>query len=485
MNLSGFSTEQQNFAGLHKLADSARQDQYRSEERDHRPGLAQEQQKIRTGAFLEGFANPKDHLSGSPYDPEIVKGFNDMLQKGLQLAQSGADQNTILMALGPQAGQLTEYAQKAKVLNEQMNESLKLVGQIKSVDRGRFVEEFRNRAFFDVDPATGERKLRDISKIDPTKDYADEILRTGEVYTNQGVQDWLKGAKQEKVVKDYTYYDKTGRMHRTKGEYSAPGFMIAEEDEKGAFKGFVPDYEKVTDEGEPMVHQWDLKDGKQDGNIRMIKQGVFDAMPKEVKAYYVQEARRFARENNLPVTDARAEYFARAVAYGDIQEGGKYATSVSELSQNKPSVYEIKNNWGIPLTPSDSDKKGGDPTIRDIFGEVNQKASERSSKGQFLRLNALSATAQNIIIRYANDLTKANLTQADIKIWKDPNGNINIVGVEDNKIIAPIDFGDVNIPAQVDVKGKRAAAEGGGSPQATQPKTETLAERMRRQAGKK
>jgi len=119
-----------------------------------------------------------------------------------------------------------------------------------------------------------------------------------------------------------------------------------------------------------------------------------------------------------------------------------------------------------PLPPRVSvrvgDGKGGDETkIRDVFKEVKDKAST-SRPGYGFPLNSLSATAQGVILKYANELTGGDLTQADIYVRKEEDGTISIVGT-DNQLIAPMDFADINIKVQPGVPEKREVVERGKS----------------------
>jgi len=92
-----------------------------------------------------------------------------------------------------------------------------------------------------------------------------------------------------------------------------------------------------------------------------------------------------------------------------------------------------------------------EPEIRDIYKEVSGKVGEEGTP-----MNIMSAGAQKTILEYANKLTGEGMTQGDVMLKKAADGTINIVRTDDNKVIAPIDFGDLNVPSQPSVKEKRA-----------------------------
>lgn len=100
-----------------------------------------------------------------------------------------------------------------------------------------------------------------------------------------------------------------------------------------------------------------------------------------------------------------------------------------------------------------------DAEIRDIYGEVSQKVEGGQDLpfglGKGVQMNELSPTAQKVILEYANKLIGNGVTQSDIALVKGKDGVISIVSPEDGKVIAPIDFGDINVQAQPGIKEKR------------------------------
>lgn len=121
--------------------------------------------------------------------------------------------------------------------------------------------------------------------------------------------------------------------------------------------------------------------------------------------------------------------------------------------------------------------------IRDVFGEVNNAVSSGRAKP----LNELSSTAQGVILKYARDITGDKLGQGEIAIFRGGDNKIGIwsvkrqknkSGVEEDvvdKLIAPIDFTDINVPTQAGVKEKRAVIKSGNkSVPSPKPKKDPL-----------
>ena len=120
LNLQGWVTPEQDFGELHRAADKLDRKQYRQDQLNEQRNA----KRAATGKFLEGYLNSKDHLTGTIYDPMIVKGFNDLLAEGAALAKEGADTNTLLMALAPKVNQLGQYSAKAKYIDQRLKDQL-------------------------------------------------------------------------------------------------------------------------------------------------------------------------------------------------------------------------------------------------------------------------------------------------------------------------------------------------------------------------
>lgn len=168
MNLRGFVTPQQDFSQIDRAGEILQRQQYRDEQ------LAQQKEakKAATSKYLTDYLDPKDALTGTNYDPEIVKGFNGLLQQGIDLANKGADVNQILMALSPGVGKLNQYSIKAKLIHTSIKDSVGKLKAYKGYNQDALLDEAKKLAFYDENG-----KLKDINTIDENIDWLTEVVR--------------------------------------------------------------------------------------------------------------------------------------------------------------------------------------------------------------------------------------------------------------------------------------------------------------------
>lgn len=456
LNLEGFSTPEKSYGQLYNLGEAA-------ERRDYRKSQLDEQRRAKRAAnasMLTNLLDPKQHLSGSMYDPVISRSLQDMLAEGAQLADEGADANMILMALGPKVARVSEYAQKAKLLKKEKDEFEQQIKPIKGIDKQKALNAYDEMAYFQADPKTGEKKMKDVSDIDIQTKYADQVLRDGDVYNNEGLADFVKTAGKETRQGDFKYYNEKGSLTQSKGAYTAPPFMVSEKDARGAHIGFVPQYEIVTDNGIPKELEFHTKEGKQTAPVRMVTDAVFNSIPDNGKAYIRQEVRKYAKEHGVELSSPQAYNFAKAIAYDEIKENGKLSSFVSETPEyTRPSTFEIKANLGIPYYKPSSGGGSGVQTVDYFQPIIDWVGSVKEGHGA--ALTNLPTGSQSIVLKQARDITgKSYLGQKDIYVKKE-GGQVVIKDAKTQKIIAPLDFGGINLPANTTLgqKSKQVVAQ--------------------------
>jgi hypothetical protein len=123
LNLQGFVTEPNQWAGLYQAANQLEKRQARADQL----ALQQQTKRNAAGTFLQNYLDPKDYLSGTQFDPLILQGLQEAKQQGARLVASGADSPTLMMALGPMVNKLTKYTTNAKNINKQVDEQIKLM----------------------------------------------------------------------------------------------------------------------------------------------------------------------------------------------------------------------------------------------------------------------------------------------------------------------------------------------------------------------
>lgn len=226
----------------------------------------------------------------------------------------------------------------------------------------------------------------------------------------------------------------------------------------------VPKYEIATDDGNPIIHEFAGKDGKTvKAPVRLVDDQLFNYILKSNPSYsdnlrgQVSKAiqsgdYKDANGDPIQLNSPQAKNIAKALMYDDLKllsKGG-----VEDVVETKPTqIHNVTNvntgNAGV--------------NINDVFKELedlNTKGMKQYGKNTNIAPNELSPTAQNIMLEYVNKLTGGDKTQEDFYIRKEDNGNrYNIYEYPSGKIIAPMNFKDINLKAQPGVKEKREVVE--------------------------
>jgi hypothetical protein len=225
LDLSGFDEKENKFEGLYRVSDTLERQRRENEK------LAQEKEgrQAATSKFLTDYLDPKDHLTGTNYDPQIVTGFQDVLQKAQALAAKGANTNDILMAIGPSVSKLNQYSVTAKAINQQIKDSLGKLKAYPGYNPEALETEAKKQAFYGPDG-----KLKDISTVDPNQDYVTMAAQNSPelVTSGKGLDDFVN----KTPMADYQRTVQTayaGRTKNSKIEAKHPFWEDLQKDEKG------------------------------------------------------------------------------------------------------------------------------------------------------------------------------------------------------------------------------------------------------------
>jgi len=254
LDLQGFINPVEDFQGL----DKASQTLARNQMLQQRLAYQQQGRQAATSKFVADYYDPKQHLTGTPYDPGIINGFQSLLQQGEALASKGASNSDILMALGPQTARLSQYSDTAKLINDNIKNSVGQLKQYSGYDPESLMQEAKKQAFYGPDG-----KLKDISTIDPTQDYVSDATKNNPqaVTSSKGLDDFV----QKTPMADYTRNVTTtyeGHSQNNKIQAQHPFWMDLKKDENGNVmtdsKGQPLGLGVVTqpilgDDGKPMV----------------------------------------------------------------------------------------------------------------------------------------------------------------------------------------------------------------------------------------
>lgn len=179
--------------------------------------------------------------------------------------------------------------------------------------------------------------------------------------------------------------------------------------------------------------------------FEMMDKDVYENVPAKQKIELIASAKKKFGDKYDSFNPTEKEYAQRNVLLDVAKTYDQ--TNFHPTDVHSPSASLLKFYAG----GSGSGATKPDAEIRDIYKEVSGKAGTDGTN-----MNQFSAGAQKTMLEYANKLTGEGLTQGDVKVQKAADGTINIVKTEDGKVIAPLDFGDLNVPTQPGVKQKTA-----------------------------
>jgi len=248
VRVDNFVIPESNLGGFYRVNNTIERKQEKAAELQRQ----QTAKKAASGQFLSSYLNPKDNLTGTNYDPQIVAGFDGLLQKGMQLANEGADTNMILMALSPEVAKLNEYSTKAKLVNERIKSQLAQIPKNAGYDISKLEQETRTNAFMDENG-----QLKDISTIDPNTDWLTETLRKypDRVTTDAGFDEFARTSPKFTNTQTVKRTNSKGGFEMRKSKITSPSWMVV--DDEGEL---VPKYEIALEGGN--VYWIDMNNGR-------------------------------------------------------------------------------------------------------------------------------------------------------------------------------------------------------------------------------
>ena len=440
-----------------------------------RQGERQRQQKQHADAKraslmnqLMSYADPKDYFTGTPHDPVITQGVNAVLDKGVKylMDNEGATPELLYTAIAPDVNKLSVASQKLKQIASQRTQGREFVKPNKSVDADKFESEFNKVAFYNPD---GE--LKDLSTVDSNVNYVDETLKSGNVYNNAGFDEFSKTSKVFTEVGKIKNTDKRGGSKMLRTELSAPSHLISEKDDEGNHIGFAPKYEIATENGTPLMHEFQNEDGtKTQAPVRLLDKDVFNDLPAGAKAYLLQETKKFAKQHNIDPASVQAENFARAMAYDELNPRSKKWGTVKVIEETKAPQIKVYNS-------SSSGKGAGEVDINDIYSKIDKYATTEKDRGlDYGLLNKLDQQSQTVVIDFAKKiLGDDTVSNEDLFVKKEADGKLNVYRVPDpgkgvfktdfttKNLVGTLPYVGTNIKVQPNTKAKTAVVAEGNS----------------------
>jgi hypothetical protein len=461
LDLQGFVSAPDDASGLYQLSNTLEKNKQFDELTAERQAKAQQEsdaKKTATASYLQSYLNPKNYLTGTVEDPYISQRIAGVLQKAMGMASQGVDAPTITMAISPDVSDISKASDNLKSIQAQKEAALTNVKAIKGggIDENKYTSSFDNSAFYNTD-ANGNRQLKDISSIDPSKNYADEALK-GDVYTNEGLNDFVKNSGHTVLDQNIKTRDANGKITQSKVDITKPNFMISDTDANGVHQGFVPKFNVATEGDGALIHTFKDDQGNDvKAPVRMVTDDVWDQLPPTSKGYIIQETKALLKSHNsdLPIGSTQAENLGKAIAYDELKNNAK------DYSTMKRSDVNLQ-----PLPPRTTINIGNqEPQTINLYKDVDDIVSApKQNKFQATGINQLPATAQKTIIDIARNATgEKGLGNGDLFLNKDADGTINIRRVSDNSVVSPLDPLSMNVPVNQNVlkmatnKGKTSA----------------------------
>lgn len=244
LDLSGFVTPEQTFQGLYKLGEiigAKKQAEAKAAEET-------KAEKATMSTMLQKMVDPKDYLSGAPTDPQIVKGFNDIYQQGLDLINNNKGMNNAMLsaALFPQVNKLAQYGTAAKVIKKNLDESLK------NYDKNYYNIPLLKESTLKKVYLKDDGSLKDIEDIQFDPSVLDSVVSENgaSIVNSRVVSDALSKYGNIQNAATSVTRDKSGRLiSETKNVTYKPYEQL--NPETGEFE---PISELATDSGAPIKH---------------------------------------------------------------------------------------------------------------------------------------------------------------------------------------------------------------------------------------
>lgn len=373
-DFSGLITKPAEFGAFDQTAEGINRATARTQQ------LAQqaEARKAASGTFVKNYLDSKDFLTGTNYDPEIVKQLQGAMQQGAALAAKGADTPSIMMALGPTVNKLNEYSTKAKLVDKQIKESLGRMKGYKGYNIDALEQEAKRLAFQDEKGA-----LKDISKVDPNIDFVTEAVKLSpdKVTTGAGFDDFVNRTPMAEYSRDVqTAY--AGKTRNVGYEARHPFWMDLQKDDKGGIavdaSGNPLGLDVVGstlqgDDGKPLINP----ETKQP--YKVVDKNIFNAIMKHnpdiadfVRGQVVSHFRDIGAEK-IPAEDSpQWEAMARAVVHDELKTRDKSFFKPKDKAKESAAAIKIdigQNPEMLAATKAYADanrKAGGGDDLKDF-----------------------------------------------------------------------------------------------------------------------
>lgn len=351
LDVSGFVSQPQQWAGLYHAADQLEKRKLRQDQLD----LQKQSRRAAAGTFLQNYLDPKDMLTGTSYDPMIIQGLQSAMQQGAQLAAAGADAPTLMMALGPMVNKLSQYSTSAKTINKQVDDQIKLMREsgLTGYNYGALKDLAMKKAFY-KQGANGQEMV-DPSELDPNTNYIQKAIEEhpDQVTTAAGLDLFAKNSPMQKTLSDRQQYTGMGELDRSKVHLIGQNWLTPERDKSGKITDLVPKHDIALEGSQPLLHNFTDEQGKVTrAPVRLLSEDVFDDMMQRrpdiadyMKGIVSQNLKEYTDKSGQPISlnSPKAKLVARAVAYDELYRRRTPSIEQADII-NKPSQAQVNLN---------------------------------------------------------------------------------------------------------------------------------------------
>lgn len=459
-SVENFITPANKFEGLYRLADDVSR-------RNERADLKIQRGQGRKDNLMDDLGNytdQKNFFSGTPSGGLITKMLYDVKQKGAKLIQDypNLDNSMLYTQLSNDIGKIANASKNLQILENQYKTTSEPLKKHSGIDQEKLYNEYYKNSLFNADGTM--KDLDQINSLDTSKDYMDYTLKNSDVYNNAGFDQFAKESKSNTVVGSVKSTDPRGGMKRFRSELTSPNYTVSEKDAEGNHTGFVPKYDVATENGQPLLHEFENPDGtKTTAPIRLLDKSIMNDLPPDAKAYLLQEQRKYAKAHNVSSNSLQAENFARATAYDELNSPTKKWGTVKILEETKqPQIKVYNNNGRGAATDAEINDvyKGIDKTTQDPDAAITEKGTGVRIGTRF---NKLNTDAQKVIVDFANaGRSEASKISPEQLFINNEDGEIKVYKTNDDgqpipsekNLLGTLPYTGTNLKVQPNAKAK-------------------------------
>lgn len=361
---------------------------------------------------------------------------------------------------------------------ETINQEAKMAGtENKNIASDRLSVEAKKRLINNILPSdeTGKRTFnRNIAAL-PQTSYVQELLNSPERYkfiqSGQPLIDFISKPKLSEISPYKQLADKT--IIPYKGKQSPFVKLNITPSEIGQLKtSDSPKYEILSEE------DYITDEGGNQVKVRLLDENIYKSIQSvpELNDALDYMWNNYKNDKGVkPKNPAQDEKMKRAFAVGVFE-----TYDPSEITSMTPQHLPRQSSYTNITMGGGIGDRG--MSVRDIYKELKYEANRPERPNKRIPINELSPKAQEILINYANKFASTGgddkFTQADIYVKQGDDDQLYIIDVETGNVITPLNYEDVNLPAQVGVKEKRQTIE-------TAKKIDNTIQKDKKQADKK